>query len=93
MKRDDFATSDQISLDIRVAYMPWSGKEEAAWVNSSLMLAGTRACEECVLSSTFSSIINAESWQTSSGTEKEGEVQTGLPLGVHMSFGQIWEID
>ena len=43
MKRDDFATSDQISLDIRVAYMPWSGKEEAAWVNSSLMLAGTRA--------------------------------------------------
>ena len=30
----------------------------------------------CVLSSTFSSIINAESWQTSSGTEKEGEVQT-----------------
>ena len=64
--------------------MPWSGEEEEeeedeeAWLNSSLMLAGGHA-RECVLSSTFSSIINAESWQTSSGTEKEEEeVQTGV---------------
>ena len=71
--------------------MPWSGEEEEeeeAWLNSSLMLAGGHA-RECVLSSTFSSIINAESWQTSSGTEKEEEVQTGLHSGVHVSFVHI----
>ena len=43
----------------------------------------------CVLSSTFSSIINAESWQTSSGTEKEGEeeVQT---IECSNDFGYIF---
>ena len=45
---------------------------------------------ECVLSSTFSSIINAESWQTSSGTEKEGEEeQTGLHSGVQVDLDKF----